>query len=64
MLAKNDIDNYLSFVSLCSSFKYKKTYIEKTLEIQKGNNIDITGNQQFGFKQILIQACNESESDY
>ena len=49
---KKDIENYRPIANLCSTSKvFEKLILKRIMEIQKLNNVDITGKQQHGFKK-------------
>ena len=49
--SKNSIENYRPIANLCSITKvYEQLIIDRLKAIEKGANIDITGNPQHGFK--------------
>jgi hypothetical protein len=48
----NNITNYTPIENLCSISKlFEKLILKRILEIQKQNNVDITGQSQHGFKK-------------
>ena len=50
--SKTLIENYRPIANLCSITKvYEQLIIDRLREIEKINNVDITGNPQHGFKQ-------------
>ena len=47
----NNMDNYRPITNLCSASKlFEKPIMKRILEVQKDNNVDITGASQHGFK--------------
>ena len=49
---KKDIENYRPIANLCSTSKiFEKLILKRIMEIQMQNNVDITGEQQHGFKK-------------
>ena len=50
--SKNEISNYRPISNLCSISKiFEKLILKRLLELQTQSNIDLTGNQQHGFKK-------------
>ena len=46
------IDNYRPVANLCSTSKiFERMILNRISEIESLNNVDITGNQQHGFKK-------------
>ena len=49
---KSKIENYRPIANLCSTTKiFEKLILQRILQIEKDNNVDITGPQQHGFKK-------------
>ena len=52
--AKDDITNYRPISNLCTMSKiYEKLILQQLLNISKSNNVDLTGETQHGFKQVI-----------
>ena len=49
--AKNDVANYRPISNLCSTSKiFEKLILNRIMEIQKENDVDLSGVEQHGFK--------------
>ena len=55
--AKNDVANYRLISNLCStSTFFEKLILNRIMEIQKENNVDLSGVEQHGFKKFKSTA--------
>jgi hypothetical protein len=54
---KSKIKNYQPISNLCSSSKiFVKLIMKRTEEIQKSQDVDLTGSAQYGFKKLRSTA--------
>ena len=55
--AKNDVANYRPISNLCSTSKiFEKLILNRIMEIQKENDVDLSGVEQHGFKKFKSTA--------
>ena len=49
---KNNIENYRPIATLCSTSKiFERLILNRILELEFSNKVDLTGKQQHGFKK-------------